>query len=155
MSQIDTDDFRFKVDENPDDPYKRIGICERFGFGFIQQNSGYIGSIFGPEIYDVKNKHNLDEEKLIGLHTNSRSTFYYPDNSIDEYHGAVDIHFDGEVFRYKESGSKTDTTDMVIMKCRTASYDNEPIVFEKDELSSMLKSGEVVALWPLIKKANR
>lgn len=153
MDTIEPKKFKFNVVNSPEDSYTKIGISEEFGFGFMQRDSGYIAPLFGPEIYDVKKKYNLNEEEMIELYMFGSVT-YYPEN-IDKFHGAFDILYDNTVYTYEKSAETEDGEGITLLKMKGMKTNNDPIVFETDELSQKMESGDALALWPLIKKAHR
>lgn len=144
--------FNFDVGYE-EDSYRKIGVSKRFGFGFMQRDTGYVSPLFGPEIYDIKKKYNLDSEEMIDLYIEG-STTYYPEE-LDEFHGAVDLLYDGCVYSYKESATKENGTDVVVLTKKGARTENNPVVFGKDTLDSYMESNKAIALWPLMKKAHR
>lgn len=149
---MDFQSFNFDVGYNSDS-YRKIGVSERFGFGFMQRDTGYVSPLFGPEIYQVKKEYDLDDEEMVDLYMEGSVT-YYPEE-IEEFHGSVDLLYDGCVYSYKESATSEDGSEIVVLKKRGARTDNRAVVFNREDLDSYMESGEAIALWPLLKKAHR
>lgn len=153
--EINTQKFEFAVsDANGDDSYDSIGICERFGFGFIRRDTGYVSPLFGPEIFDIKKKYTFDRTELIELYR-KHGTYYLPEENHEGTNGAVDILLDNDIYRYNESGESFEGSDIISLRNITAHNINNPVVIEKTELEDLFENGDALALWPLIEKAHR
>lgn len=154
MRNIGSQSFEFVLDEDPPDQYERIGVSERIGLGFMVRESGYVSPLFGPEIYEIKKKFDLDSTKLIDLYTSS-SRFYYPSEKENQMYGAFDLYYDGDVYRYEQSAVNENKEDITILKCVSNTDKDNPVVFKTDVLNSKLETDKALALWPLIEKAHR
>lgn len=153
MNSVDSRKFKFAVTNSPDDQYTKIGVSERFGFGFMRRDSGYVSPLFGPEIYDIKKKYDFNEEEMIEMYMFGSVT-YYPDTS-EQFHGAFDILYDGGVYTYSRSAESNGGDGVKILKQKGLEADNDPVIFNSDNLDELMETGEAIALWPLIKKAHR